>query len=136
MMDSLEPLGVTFATVNMGHEEKLFRKAGVHSLPAIVLVLDGKNYVYKESVYSVQKVVDFIRQKMPYKLILPVRDDNLNTFLNGWHDNRVRALVMEPRTQPRLRYLLMAFKYKNRVAFGFVFFSKNKIRNKFIYFLM
>lgn len=120
MMDSLEPLGIIFATVNIGHEEKLFRRAGVHSLPAIVLVIDGRNYVYKESSFSVQKIVDFIRKKLPYKLIQTIRDDNVDGFLNGWHDNRVRALVMEPRTQPRLRYLITAFRFKHRVAYGYV----------------
>lgn len=118
IMDSLEPLGIIFATVNIGHEEKLFRRTGVHSLPAIVLVIDGRNYVYKENSFSVQKVVDFIRKKLPYKLIQTIRDDNVDGFLSGWHDNRVRALIMEPRTQPRLRYLITAFRFKHRVAFG------------------
>lgn len=118
MIDTLEPLGITFATVNAGHEEPLLRKTGVHALPCIVLVLDGKNYVYKDSVFSVQKIVDFIRQKLPYKLIKPVQDDNVKTFLDGWDDNRVRGLIMEPREQPRLRYLITAFRYKQRVAFG------------------
>lgn len=120
MIDALEPLGVVFASVNAGHENQLTRKSGVHSLPCIVMVLDEHNYVYKESVFSVQKVVDFVRHKLPYKLILPVTDDTMDGFLNGWHDNRVRALVFEPRLQPRLRYLLAAFNYKNRVHFGFV----------------
>lgn len=120
MIDALEGLGVVFATVNAGHENQLTRKTGVHSLPCIVMVLDEHNYVYKESVFSVQKVVDFVRHKLPYKLILPVSDGSLNNFLNGWHDNRVRALIFEPRQQPRLRYLLTAFYFKNRVHFGFV----------------
>lgn len=122
MIDTLEPLGITFATVNAGHEEQLLRKAGVHSLPCIVLILDGKNYVYKENVFSVQRIVDFIRQKLPYKLIQNIYDQNVKGFLEGWNDNRVRGLIMEPRQQPRLRYLLTAFRFKQRVAFGYVFF--------------
>lgn len=118
MIDTLEPLGVTFATVNAGHEDQLLRRASVHSLPCLVLVLDGKNYVYKESLYSVTKMVDFIRHKLPYKLIRPIGDDNADAFLAGWSDNRVRGLVMEPRPQPRLRYLLTAFRFRHRVAFG------------------
>lgn len=118
MIETLEPLGITFATVNAGHEEQLLRKTSVHSLPCIVLVLDGKNYVYKNTVFSVQKIVDFIRQKLPYKLIPSIRDDNVKQFLDGWDDNRVRGLIMEPRVQPRLRYLITAFRYRQRVAFG------------------
>lgn len=120
MIDTLEGLGVVFASVNAGHENQLTRKAGVHSLPCIVMVLDEHNYVFKETVFSVQKVVEFVRHKLPYKLILPVNDASLDKFLNGWHDNRVRALIFEPRQQPRLRYLLTAFYFKSRVHFGFV----------------
>lgn len=61
---------------------------------------------------------DFVRNRFPYKLIQPVRDDNVNAFLNGWVDNRVRALIFERQEAVRLRYLLMAFYYRDRVAFG------------------
>lgn len=120
MIETLEPLGVNFATVNAGHgrEEGLLRRTSVHSLPCIVLVMSGNNYVFKDSVYSVQKLVDFIRNKLPYKLIQPVNDETVGAFLGGWMDNRVRGLVMEPRAQPRLRYLISAFRFKHRVAFG------------------
>lgn len=118
IMESLEPLGVVFATVNAGHENSLIRRASVHSLPCLVLVFDGKNYVFKDSVFSVQKVVEFLRNKLPYKMVTTVNDDNIDKFLSGWDDNRVRALVMEPRNQPRLRYLLTAFQFRPRVYFG------------------
>lgn len=49
-----------------------------------------------------------------------MRDATADGFLSGWTDNRVRALLFEPRTQPRLRYLLSAFQFRHRVAFGFV----------------
>uniref|UniRef100_A0A182W7L1 DnaJ homolog subfamily C member 10 n=1 Tax=Anopheles minimus TaxID=112268 RepID=A0A182W7L1_9DIPT len=120
IIDTLEPYGVVFATVNAGHEEQLVRKVGVHSLPCVVMVLDGHNYVYKDSVFKVQHVVDFIRQKLPYKLLIPVADNTLDAFLGGWADNRVRALILEPTAQPRLRYLIVAFHFRERVAFGFV----------------
>ena len=120
VIDSLETLGVTFATINAGHENHLVRKIGVHSLPCIALILDEHSYVFKESVFSVQKVVDFVRQKLPYKLIPIVKDGTVHEFLTGWWDNRVRALIFEPRQQQRLRYLLTAYQFRYRVAFGFV----------------
>ncbi|EAT46270.1 AAEL002502-PA [Aedes aegypti] len=126
MIDTLEPFGVTFATINAGHENQLVRKVGVHSLPCVIMVLDGHNYVYKESVYNTQRVVEFIRQKLPYKLLLPVDDGSIDNFLQGWADNRVRALIMEPRSQPRLRYLITAFHFRERVAFGFVQLNSQK----------
>ncbi|XP_035780794.1 dnaJ homolog subfamily C member 16-like [Anopheles albimanus] len=129
MIDTLEPYGVTFATINAGHEEQLVRRTGVHSLPCIVMVLDGHNYIYRESVFNAQHLVDFIRQKMPYKLLTPVTDDTLDAFLAGWTDNRARALILEPRVQPRLRYLITAFHFRERVAFGFVALNGRSTRH-------
>lgn len=120
IIDSFENVGVVFATVNAGHEQSLVRKTSISSLPALVMVLDEHNYVYKDHSFTLQKIADFVRQKLPYKLVMSVTDDSLEAFLNGWHDNRVRALVFEPRQQPRLRYLLTAFNFKNLVHFGFV----------------
>lgn len=129
MIDTLEPFGVTFATINAGHENQLVRKVGVHSLPCIIMVLDGHNYVYKESVYNTQRVVEFIRQKLPYKLLPLIDDGSIDSFLEGWTDNRVRALVMEPRATPRLRYLITAFHFRERVAFGFVQVNSQKTQH-------
>uniref|UniRef100_A0A182RVV9 DnaJ homolog subfamily C member 16 n=1 Tax=Anopheles funestus TaxID=62324 RepID=A0A182RVV9_ANOFN len=129
LIDTLEPYGVVFATVNVGHEEQLVRKVGVHSLPCVIMVLDGHNYVYKDSVFNAQHVVDFIRQKLPYKLLMPITDNTLDTFLGGWADNRVRALILEPRVQPRLRYLIIAYYFRERVAFGFVQLNSRETAN-------
>ncbi|KAL7021158.1 hypothetical protein ACKWTF_011779 [Chironomus riparius] len=120
IMDAFENVGVTFATVNAGHEQSVVRKSSIHALPSIAMILDEHSYVYKESSFTLQKMADFIRQKLPYKLVLPINDASLDSFLNGWHDNRVRALIFEPRLQPRLRYLLSAFYFKNHVHFGFI----------------
>jgi DnaJ homolog subfamily C member 16 len=121
IIDSLENFGVVFASVNSAHESRLCRKIGIHMLPAVVLVIEETTYVYKEpGTISTSKIVDFIKKKLPYKLLLPVDDSNIDEFLNGWHDNKVRALILEPRQQPRLRYLITAFNFKSRVHFGFV----------------
>ncbi|XP_055385041.1 dnaJ homolog subfamily C member 16 isoform X2 [Condylostylus longicornis] len=120
MIDTLEPLGVNFATVNAAHEQPLLRKIGIDEVPSMALILNGHGYIYKENVYNVQKVVDFIRRKLPYRLIQGLNDGTLNDFLESWMDNRARALVMEPRDQPRLRYLIAAYAFRYRVAFGFV----------------
>lgn len=118
IQESLELFGFVFATVNAGHEANLARKASVHVLPCLVLVLDGKNYVFKDGTFVLQNIVDFIRQKLPYKMIVPLDDDNVREFLDGWSDNRVRALIMEPRKQIRLRYLITAFQFRQTVLFG------------------
>lgn len=118
MVDQLEPLGVVMATVHAGHEAALARRVSVHSLPCIVLLIDENTYVYKDSVYSVQRVVEFIKSKIPYKLVPTLTDDGVSEFLSGWNDNRIRGLLFEPKPTIRLRYLIAAFYHRHRVAFG------------------
>ncbi|XP_069683345.1 dnaJ homolog subfamily C member 16 [Periplaneta americana] len=120
VIEELEPIGFGIATVHAENEPLLARKIGIHSLPCLVVLMDGKASVYKETLYSVQKVVEFVRGRFPYRLVQPVTDDGVDAFLNGWIDNRVRALIFERQESIRLRYLLMAFYYRDRVAFGFV----------------
>lgn len=62
--------------------------------------------------------LEFLRKKMPYNLVPTIDDDNVDDFLSGWRDNRVRGLIFEPRTNIRLRYLVTAFHFRDRVAFG------------------
>ncbi|XP_015179944.1 PREDICTED: dnaJ homolog subfamily C member 16 isoform X1 [Polistes dominula] len=124
LIDELEPLGVGLATAHAEKESSLARRLGMHTLPCLVITMDGRTSVYKESLFSVQKVVEFLRNKFPYRLIQTVNNNNIDAFLSGWADNRIRALVFEKRDSARLRYLLMAFYYRARVAFGFVQIGK------------
>lgn len=57
VIEELEPIGVGIATVHAENEQMLSRRVGIHSLPCLILLIDGKPYVYKESLFSVQKVV-------------------------------------------------------------------------------
>ncbi|KAH8292525.1 hypothetical protein KR054_011439 [Drosophila jambulina] len=120
VMDILEPLGVNFATVNAIHEESIFRKTGIDEVPKLVAVIDGHVFIYREHSITPQKVVEFIRKKLPFRIMQRVDSENIDDFLGGWMDNRVRALILEPRSLIRLRYLLTAFEFNDRVAFGFV----------------
>jgi len=143
LVEALQPRGALLATVDAGHEQLLVRQLGIPNLPHIVLLVDRQAYLYKDSILSVQKVVgqfdsvkylikiyrsmmitvntsctEFIRNKLPYKLVRPVTDDNVEAFLDGWEDNKVRGLIFEDRSAIRLRYLLTAFHYRDRVTFG------------------
>lgn len=149
LIDELEPLGLGLATAHAKKESTLARRLGIHSLPCLVVILDGRTSVYKESLFSIQKVVgmlleishllsrslslfhlrfqinkylfaEFVRNRLPYKLISTIGNTNVENFLSGWTDNRIRALIFEKRDFIRLRYLLMSFYYRDRVAFGFV----------------
>lgn len=120
LIDELEPLGLGLATVHAKKESTLARRLGINSLPCLVVIVDGRTSTYKESLFSIQKVVEFVRSRLPYKLISTISDNNVENFLSGWTDNRIRALIFEKRDFIRLRYLLMSFYYRDRVAFGFV----------------
>ncbi|XP_029155802.1 dnaJ homolog subfamily C member 16 [Nylanderia fulva] len=120
LIDELEPLGLGLATAHAKKESTLARRLGIHSLPCLIVILDGRTSVYKESLFSIQKVVEFVRSRLPYKLISAIDNTNVEHFLSGWTDNRIRALIFEKRDFIRLRYLLMSYYYRDRVAFGFV----------------
>ncbi|XP_022905237.1 dnaJ homolog subfamily C member 16 [Onthophagus taurus] len=120
LVDYVEPYGINFVTIQADKEPKLKRRLNVHTLPCLVLLLDGNIYVYKETITSLQRIIDFLRRKLPYKLVPSIDETDVEDFLNGWTDNRVRALVFEPRSLIRLRYLITAFHFRDRVAFGFV----------------
>lgn len=62
--------------------------------------------------------LEFFRKKLPYKLVPTIDESNIDEFLNGWEDNRVRGLIFEPRTVIRLRYLITAYHFRDRVTFG------------------
>lgn len=118
LADYVEPFGVNFVTVHNSNEPNLGRRLNIHTLPCLVLLLDGNVYVYKETITSLQKIIEFLRKKLPYRLVSNVDEYELDEFLNGWEDNRVRALIFEPRSVIRLRYLITAYHFRDRVAFG------------------
>uniref|UniRef100_A0A1A9ZXJ7 Thioredoxin domain-containing protein n=1 Tax=Glossina pallidipes TaxID=7398 RepID=A0A1A9ZXJ7_GLOPL len=112
--------GIEFATVNVALEQQLLRRTGATDVPSLILVLNGHCFVYRGSSYMPHNIIEFIRKKMPYNLTPKVQDDTIVGFLSGWIDNRIRGLVVEPRNQTRLRYLIAAYAFQQRVAFGFV----------------
>lgn len=57
LVDALQPLGVTMATVHAGHEASLARRVGIHGVPCLTLVLDKHVYSYKESLQSMPKIL-------------------------------------------------------------------------------
>ena len=79
---------------------------------------------YRESILSVVKVLEFVRRKLPYKLVERINDDNVDSFLNGWMDNRVRVLLFGKLDVVRLRYLTSGFKFRDRATLGYVQVNK------------
>lgn len=61
LVEAMQPLGVTVATVHAGHEAGLVRRVGVHGVPCLTLVLDQHVYVYKEGLKSMPKILGELR---------------------------------------------------------------------------
>ena len=120
LTEELEPVGFGIATVHAGRERELARKIGSNELPHISMLLDGKIIHYKDPQFSALRVLEFVRAKLPYKLVEHIDDGNFETFLNGWHDNRIRVLLFGKTDVIRLRYLTTAFKFKSRAKLGYV----------------
>ncbi|KAI8435371.1 hypothetical protein MSG28_003690 [Choristoneura fumiferana] len=57
LVEAMQPLGVTVATVHAAHEASLVRRVGVHGVPCLTLVLDQHVYVYKEGLNSMPKIL-------------------------------------------------------------------------------
>ncbi|GJQ86858.1 hypothetical protein Trydic_g19526 [Trypoxylus dichotomus] len=129
LADYVEPFGVNFITVHNSNEPNLGRRLNIHTLPCLVLLLDGNIYVYKETITNLQKIIEFLRKKLPYKLVSLVDESEIDEFLNGWEDNKVRGLIFEPGKVIRLRYLITAYRFRDRVVFGFV--ESEEIRKKY-----
>ncbi|CAG5011375.1 unnamed protein product [Parnassius apollo] len=120
LVEALQPIGITLATVHAGHEASLARRVGVHGVPCLTFVIDKQIYIYKEELGSMPKILEFIRWKFPYKLVASLNNNNMDSFISDFEDNKVKALIFEERPSIRLRYLVTAFHYRERVSFAFV----------------
>ncbi|XP_064461330.1 dnaJ homolog subfamily C member 16-like [Ornithodoros turicata] len=121
IVQELEPLGVGFATIHAQHEPSLVQKIGVSSLPYLVAVVDGRVIHYRHEQLSLVNIVDFCRRLFPRDTVTTLtNEESLDSFLSGWSDNRVRAVVFSPSASVRLRYLLASFQFRERVSFGYI----------------
>ena len=120
LTEELEPVGFGIVTVHAERHRDLARKIGSNELPHISLLLDTKVIHYKDPQFSALRVLDFVRSKMPYKLVEFIDNTNIDDFLQGWHDNRIRVLLFGKTEVIRLRYLTTAFKFRDRAKLGYV----------------
>ncbi|RWS27457.1 DnaJ-like protein subfamily C member 16 [Leptotrombidium deliense] len=131
IQQELEPIGVGFATVHTQHESGLSRKIGVNGLPYIIGVVDGIVRHYKDDQLSLLRIIDFVRRILPKNLITSVNDNNYEMFLTQWSDNRIRALFVNSDNLIKLRYLLTAYYFNDRVSCGY-FSLKDENKEKFL----
>ncbi|GFR00470.1 dnaJ homolog subfamily C member 16 [Trichonephila clavata] len=120
LIQELEPLGVGFAAIHAQQEPTLTHKLGVSSLPYLIGVVDGRAVHYKDHQLSFIRVVDFCRRIIPSRTVTALSDYSVDDFLQGWYDNRVRVLIFSKAEAIRLRYMLVAFRFRNNAAVGYV----------------
>ncbi len=128
LVEELEPVGFGIATIHAEHERELTRKVGTRELPHMVLLMDKKIVHYKDPQFSAIKALEFIRSRFPSRLVETIDDSNVDAFLSGYSDNRIRVLLFGHVEITRLRYLTTAFKYRQRAAVGYVKLSDKKAR--------
>ena len=61
----------------------------------------------KERHFSTVEVIEFIRRKLPYRMVDAVTDRSVLDFLSGWRDNRVRVLIFGQVSRPN-RFLVQS----------------------------
>lgn len=120
LIQELEPLGMGFAAIHAQQESALTHKIGVSTLPYLIGVIDGRAVHYKDHQLSFIKVVEFCRKIIPSRTIVSLTDYTVDEFLQGWHDNRIRVLIFSKAESIRLRYLLVAFRFRSRAAVGHI----------------
>lgn len=120
LIQELEPLGVGFAAIHAQQEPSLTHKLGVSSLPYLIGVVDGRAIHYKDHQLSFIRVVDFCRRIIPSRTVTALSDYSVEDLLQGWYDNRVRVLIFSKAEAIRLRYMLVAFRFRNNAAVGYV----------------
>ncbi|CAG7836807.1 unnamed protein product [Allacma fusca] len=130
--EELVPIGVDVATLHAERERAIARRMGVSGVPAIILLIDGLPHILRESVISASRVVAFVRSKLPVnELLTSVNDENIQSWLGNWLDNRVRVLIFtDTSINIRLRYLILAFQYRERASFG-VTSQDSELKNKY-----
>ena len=72
----------------------------------------------KERQFSTVKVLEFIRRKLPYRMVDTVTDRSVLDFISGWRDNRVRVLIFGHVSAPNSLFrpfikILLSLKYFN-----------------------
>ena len=128
LVEELEPVGFGIATIHAQYERELTRKLGTRELPHMIVLMDNKVMHYKEPQFSAIKALEFVRGRFANRLVEAIDDSNVDSFLSGWMDNRIRVLLFGHVQVTRLRYLTTAFKYRDRAAIGYVRLSDHKAK--------
>uniref|UniRef100_A0A7N9APL1 DnaJ homolog subfamily C member 16 n=1 Tax=Mastacembelus armatus TaxID=205130 RepID=A0A7N9APL1_9TELE len=119
-VQQLEPLGVGIGVVDMGYERRLANQLGVHRVPSIIGLLNGRVTLFHQAVVR-EHLQQFIEDLLPHRLVEKITDNNYLAFLDSWQvENKPSVLLFDQVPIVPLLYKLTAFAFRDYVRFGFV----------------
>ncbi|GFR73313.1 DnaJ homolog subfamily C member 16-like [Elysia marginata] len=92
----------------------------IHSAPSLLAVVSGRITAFKGTHISFEGLKNFMGSLFPSDTLLRIKDENVDDFLQGWQDNRVRAIFFSHKAEPSLRFIAPAFFFRDRIACGYV----------------
>ncbi|KAH9504393.1 DnaJ sub C member 16, partial [Bulinus truncatus] len=119
-MTELENVGLCVMAVHLRRSVGLASHLRIHNAPSILGVVSGRMTFYKQNEISFDHLKEFVRSLFPSETIVKVTDGSLESFLQGWKNNKVCAIFFGSRPKPSLRFLAPAFYYRDRISFGYV----------------
>ncbi|XP_033107710.1 dnaJ homolog subfamily C member 16-like isoform X3 [Anneissia japonica] len=122
----LNNTGIGIGTVHADYDgHDLLPDLGVDSFPSIVGVLEGRiHYFGSQMVINTENLKAFAMKMFNLtRHIDKVDDENIQSFLAGYSDNRPRTLLFSRRSVPSLLYLITAYEFRDKMAFGFASFK-------------
>ncbi|XP_062581123.1 dnaJ homolog subfamily C member 16-like [Saccostrea cucullata] len=119
LFKELEFVGIGMGTFHAGKAQRLAVELRTTRVPRIMAVLNGRVTDFRGRV-TLHNLRQFVRGLFPNKLIQPINDGNIDDFLSGWEDNRMRGIFFSPKEEISALFLAPAFYYKSFVTFGHV----------------
>uniref|UniRef100_A0A1I8A8S4 J domain-containing protein n=1 Tax=Steinernema glaseri TaxID=37863 RepID=A0A1I8A8S4_9BILA len=123
-VEDLRPLGYGVGTVNAVYEGNLLDTLRCHSNFALLVVVEGRVLHYRGNLMSMKAhdIRVFARDAIPKTFLSTLSsNDGLIRFVDQWKSsNKISVLMMGPKAQPRVRYLLAAMKYSHFARFAYV----------------
>ncbi|KAK3785651.1 hypothetical protein RRG08_023906 [Elysia crispata] len=119
-MSDLENIGMCVVAVHLRRSPGLASYLRIHNAPSLLAVISGRTTSFKGTHISFEGLKSFMAGLFPSDTLLRIKDDNLDSFLGGWQDNRVRAIFFSHKAEPSLRFMAPAFFFRDRIACGYV----------------
>lgn len=119
LIGELEEVGIGVATVRINSANSFANTLRINEVPQILAIINRRLSFYQGQL-SMQSLRDFIRNLFPLNTMQLLNDKNIEGFLQGWSDNRVRAVFVSSKSKPPVRFMMPAFYYKDRICSGYV----------------